>query len=233
MDKLIMTTEEATEILDRRTNLKKIIRIFKDKLPDNMIAIRVYVECAEKILTRYNEESALTVAEIEMGEKIWGGFCTIFQDTCIELSVGGEIASLGSELGTDMLNYLCHLKALIRHDSTEGLNTLEWFYSWLHELDYTTIDTENDKERNILRAAQKGIVDIVNDIMATAHGYDLQTANTINVYRDYDIFFNHIFKEYDDRVFSSGLCERIKNTAFNRTTMKTKMSLFFSLAKGF
>lgn len=233
MDKLIMTTEEATEILNRRTNLKKIIRIFKDKLPDNMIAIRAYVECAEKILTRYNEESTLTIAEIEMGEKIWGGFCTIFQDTCVELSVGGEIASLGSELGTGMLNYLCHLKALIRHDSTEGINALGWFYSWLHELDYTSIDTESDKERNILRAVQKGIVDIVNDIMATTHEYDLQTANTINVYRDYDIFFNQVFKEYDDRAFGIGLTGRLRDTAFYPTTMKTKMSLFFAFAKGF
>lgn len=87
---------------------------------------------------------------------------------------------------------------------------------------------------------QKAVNDVVNDILATCHDYDLNTANMINVFRDEDILMDAMqsyekficYLEREQPEEYQNFMDTVEGTAFESKTLREHIREFIEQAKG-
>ena len=87
---------------------------------------------------------------------------------------------------------------------------------------------------------QKTVNDVVNDILATCHDYDLNTANMINVFRgeeilidvmqSYEKFICYLKREQPEEY--QNFMDTVEGTAFESKTLREHIREFIEQVKG-
>lgn len=232
-----MSTYENTKSLIRR-----ICQEFYDKLPENMDILKTLPIYAEKVIKNYIPGDLHTIREINNQYTIWKGFFSVYKDTCTSLKVGDEIMERGYRLDTLVSGYLQKAITEAHPPVQNKKENLQWLFDWLNELDYHTLrlhDVSVDSV-NIMFRVQKTVNDVVNDILATCHEYDLNTANMINVFRDEDILINMMdsyskficYLEREKPEEHATFMDAVEGTAFDEKALWKQIEKFIKEAKG-
>lgn len=217
---------------DIKSKIREICSKFQYKLPESAKTLLIFSSYAEKIINRYEVFDGHNETELKNINLIWDGFYAIFQDNCEKLNVGREIEEQGSELNSMVVQYIFHMISNIERTGSE--KDLQWIYEWLTSLDCTKVDpiglTNNSMD--FLFHAQKLANNVVNDIMATCTGNDINTANMINVYRDKDMVksFIEIYREND--MYLAGFKESTRGTPFQFSVYLDNFNKFFAIVLG-
>lgn len=232
-----MSTYENTKSL-----IRSICQEFYDKLPTNMSVLKTLPIYAEKVIKNYLPGDTHTKRQVENQYIIWKGFFDVYKDACKTFKVGDEIMERGYRLDTLVSGYLQKAIAEAHPPVQNKKENLQWLFDWLNELDYHTLrlhDVSVDSV-NVMFRVQKTVNDVVNDILATCHEYDLNTANMINVFRDEDILINMMdsyskficYLEREKLEEHAIFMDAVEGTAFDEKTLWKQIEKFIKEAKG-
>lgn len=223
--------------------IRSICQEFYDKLPANMSVLKTLPIYAEKVIKNYHPSDTHTKKQVENQYIIWKGFFDVYKDTCKTMKVGDEIIERGYRLDTLVSGYL--QKAITEAHPpvvTNRKEYLQWLFDWLNELDFHKLIIRNltVETVDLLFRAQKTVNDVVNDILATCHEYDLNTANMINVFRDEDILINMMqsyskyvcYLEREKPEEFSSFMEAVEGTVFEEKKLWEYIERFIRAAKG-
>lgn len=222
--------------------IRSICQEFYDKLPSNMAVLKTLPVYAEKVIKNYIPGDTHTKQELNNQYNIWKGFVTVYKDSCIMYKVGDEILERGYRLDILVSGYLNKAINEARPNRGNREKYLPWLFDWLSELDYhnltirgLTVDTVDCMFR-----LQKTVNDVVNDILATCHDYDLNTANMINVFRgedtlidvmdSYEKFICYLGREQPEEY--QNFMDTVEGTAFESKALWDHIKEFIKQAKG-
>lgn len=217
---------------DIKSKIREICSKFQYKLPESAKTLLIYSSYAEKIINRYEVFDKHDETELKNINLIWDGFYAIFQDNCEKLNAGREIEEQGSELNSMVVQYIFHMISNIERTGSE--EDLQWIYDWLSSLDCTKVDPFGltNAGMDFLFHAQKLANNVVNDIMATCTGNDINTANMINIYRDRDMVDAFMDIYHDKSRYLAGFSESTRGTAFQYKVFHGNFDKFFSIVLG-
>lgn len=222
--------------------IRSICQEFYDKLPSNMDVLKTLPVYAEKVIKNYIPGDTHTKQEINNQYNIWKGFVSVYKDTCTMYKVGDEILERGYRLDTLVSGYLQKAIDVAHPNRGNREKYLPWLFDWLSELDYhnLTIRGLTVETVDCMFRLQKTVNDVVNDILATCHAYDLNTANMINVFRDEDILID-VMQSYEKFICYlqreqpeeyQNFIDTVEGTAFESKTLWKHIREFINQAKG-
>ena len=222
--------------------IRSICQEFYDKLPSNMAVLKTLPVYAEKVIKNYIPGDTHTKQELNNQYNIWKGFVTVYKDSCSMYKVGDEILERGCRLDILVSGYLQKAINEARPSRDNREKYLPWLFDWLSELDYHNLTIRGLTTDTVDRMfrLQKTVNDVVNDILATCHDYDLNTANMINVFRGEDILIDVMdsyekficYLEREQPEEYQNFMDTVEGTAFESKALWDHVKEFIKQAKG-